>query len=197
MSSETVLVADGDARSLRLLELALRRAGFAVESAADGGQAMRKLLETPVQAAVCDVALSEPDGLALCRAARAHERLAGIPFLLVGALDPAAKARAVEAGADDYLAKPVLLKELVQRVRHLLERRRLSDPGPPAALTGSVRDLGLLDLFRSLESWRKDAVVRCERGGQLARGWVREGEIIDAELGPVSGDAAFWRLLTW
>jgi CheY-like chemotaxis protein len=197
MSSETVLVADGDARSLRLLELALRRAGFAVESAADGGQAMRKLLETPVQAAVCDVALSEPDGLALCRAARAHERLAGIPFLLVGALDPAAKARAVEAGADDYLAKPVLLKELVQRVRHLLERRRLSDPGPPAALTGSVRDLGLLDLFRSLESWRKDAVVRCERDGQLARVWVREGEIIDAELGPASGDVAFWRLMTW
>ena len=197
MSSETVLVADGDARSLRLLELALRRAGFAVESAADGGQAMRKLLETPVQAAVCDVALSEPDGLALCRAARAHERLAGIPFLLVGALDPAAKARAVEAGADDYLAKPVLLKELVQRVRHLLERRRLSDPGPPAALTGSVRDLGLLDLFRSLESWRKDAVVRCEKGGQLARVWVRGGEVIDAELGPVSGDVAFWRLMTW
>jgi len=197
MSSETVLVADGDARSLRLLELALRRAGFAVESAADGGQAMRKLLETPVQAAVCDVALSEPDGLALCRAARAHERLAGIPFLLVGALDPAAKARAVEAGADDYLAKPVLLKELVQRVRHLLERRRLSDPGPPAALTGSVRDLGLLDLFRSLESWRKDAVVRCERDGQLARVWVREGEIVDAELGPASGDVAFWRLMTW
>jgi len=92
---------------------------------------MRKLLETPVQAAVCDVALAEPDGLALCRAARAHEGLAGIPFLLVGALDPAAKARAVEAGADDYLVKPVLLKELVQRVRHLIERRRLSDPGPP------------------------------------------------------------------
>jgi CheY-like chemotaxis protein len=197
MSGEMVLVADGDPRSLRLLELALRRAGFAVESAADGGQAMRKLLETPVQAAVCDVALSEPDGLALCRAARAHERLAGIPFLLVGALDPAAKARAVEAGADDYLAKPVLLKELVQRVRHLLERRRLSDPGPPAALTGSVRDLGLLDLFRSLESWRKDAVVRCEKGGQLARVWVRGGEVIDAELGPVSGDVAFWRLMTW
>jgi CheY-like chemotaxis protein len=197
MSRETVLVADGDPRSLRLLELALRRAGFAVESAADGGQAMRKLLETPVQAAVCDVALSEPDGLALCRAARAHEGLAGIPFLLVGALDPAAKARAVEAGADDYLAKPVLLKELVQRVQHLLERRRLSDPGPPTALTGSVRDLGLLDLFRSLESWRKDAVVRCERGGQLARVWVLEGEVIDAELGPVSGDVAFWRLMTW
>jgi hypothetical protein len=60
-----------------------------------------------------------------------------------------------------------------------------------------VRDLGLLDLFRSLESWRKDAVVRCERDGQLARVWVREGEIIDAELGPASGDVAFWRLMTW
>jgi CheY-like chemotaxis protein len=198
MSKQTVLAADADPQSLRILELALRRAGFAVESAADGAQAMRKLQEARIQAAVCDVALSAPDGIALCRAARAHEKLAGIPFLLVGAAgNAAAKARALEAGADDYLAKPVLLKELVQRVQHLLDRRRLSDPGAPAALTGSVRDLGLLDVFQSLESWKKDAVVRCENRGQLARVWVREGQIVDAELGPVSGPAAFWRVMTW
>jgi CheY-like chemotaxis protein/Flp pilus assembly protein TadD len=198
MSKETVLAADADPQSLRILELALRRAGFAVESAADGEQAMRKLQEARIQAAVCDVALAAPDGIALCRAARAHEKLAGIPFLLVGAEgNAAAKARALEAGADDYLAKPVLLKELVQRVQHLLDRRRLSDPGAPAALTGSVRDLGLLDVFQSLDGWKKDALVRCENGGQLARVWVREGQIVDAELGPVSGAAAFWRLMTW
>ena len=198
MAGETVLVADGDARSLRMLELALRRAGFVVEAAEDAEQAARKLGEGRFQAAVCEVGIGEPDGLALCRSSRADPRLSGIPFLLIGSdASAGARARAIEAGADEYLTKPVLLKELVQRLQNLLDRRRLSDPGVPAALSGSVTDLGLLDVFQSLEGWRKDALVRCEQAGQVARVWVREGEVIDAELGPVSGQAAFCRLMTW
>ena len=198
MAGETVLVADGDARSLRMLELALRRAGFVVEAAEDAEQAARKLGEGRFQAAVCEVGIGEPDGLALCRSSRADPRLAGIPFLLVGSdASAGARARAIEAGADEYLTKPLLLKELVQRLQNLLDRRRLSDPGVPAALTGSVTDLGLLDVFQSLEGWRKDALVRCEQAGQVARVWVREGEVIDAELGPVSGEAAFCRFVAF
>jgi len=195
MAKETVLVADGDPRNLRLVELALRRAGFVVIACATGEDGLHRLNDGGVQALICDLALPAPDGLALCRAARAKQ---GVPVLLMGAdASAAAKARAIEAGADEYLVKPVLLKELVQRVQHLLDRRRLSDPGAPAGLTGSVRDFGLLDVFHSIESWKKSAVVRCENGGQLARVWVREGQVIDAELGPLGGDAAFWRLMTW
>ena len=198
MAKETVLVADADPRSLWLVDLALRRAGFAVNAAASGEEAMRALAEARPQAMLLDAALPPPDGIALCRAARAEERLAGIAVVVLGTdPSPAAKARAIEAGADDYLVRPILLKELVQRLQHLLERRRLSDPGVPAGLTGSVRDFGLLDVFQWIETWRKSAVVRCERAGQLARVWVREGQVIDAELGPVGGDAAFWRLMTW
>ena len=205
MPKETVLVADGDPRGLRMLSLALRRAGFVVETAADGGQAMAALREGRIQAVVCDAALPAPDGFEVCKAVRADEKPSGqpgdahpVPLLLMGAdSSAAAKARAIEAGADDYLVKPVLLKELVQRLQHVLDRRRLSDPGAPAPLTGSVSDLGLMDVFQSLEAWKKDAIVSCENGAQLARVWVREGEIVDAELGPVSGDAALWRLMTW
>jgi hypothetical protein len=85
----------------------------------------------------------------------------------------------------------------VQRVQQLLERRRLSQPGAPAALTGGVRDLGLLDLFQSLDNWRRSATVLCETAGQTARVWVRDGQVIDAQLGVLEGEAAFWRLMTW
>src|SRR4051812_924518 len=197
MARETVLVADPDPRGLQMIELALRRAGFTVAAAANGGDATRKLADGAVLAAVLDAALSEPDAIALCRSVRANAGGAGMPLIVVGADNtPAARARALEAGADDYLAKPVLLKELVQRVQHLLDRRRLSDPGAPA-LTGAVRDLGLVDALQTLESSRKSAIVRCERSGELARVWVRDGEVIDAELGPLSGEPAFWRLMTW
>lgn len=199
MAKETLLVADPDPRSLRILELALRRAGFDVQAAADGREALEKLLGPGIQGAVCDAALPPPDGIALCRAARAEQRLAEVPFVLVGEdRSPAARAKALEAGADDYLAKPVLLKELIQRVQHLLDRRRLSDPpATPVTMTGTVRDLGLVDVLQSLESWKKSAVVRCESAGQLARIWVCDGEVVDCEVGPLVGDAAFWRVMTW
>lgn len=199
MAKDTLLVADPDPRSLRILELALRRAGFEVQAVADGRQALEKLLGAGIQAAVCDAALPAPDGIALCRAARAEQRLATVPFVLVGEdRSAAARARALEAGADDYLAKPVLLKELIQRVQHLLDRRRLSDPpATPVTMTGTVRDLGLVDVLQSLETWKKSALVLCENGGQLARLWVCDGEVVDAELGPVAGEAAFWRVMTW
>ena len=198
MAKVKVLVADGDRRNLNIVTLALRRAGFEAEPAADGAQAMQTLLSGTVQAVVCDAALRNPDAIELCRAARTQESVAAVPFVLLGTDAAAsAKARAIEAGADDYLVKPVLLKELAQRLQHLLDRRRLSDPAAPAALTGSVRDLGLVDVFQSLESWRKSAIVRCENGGQLARVWVKQGEVVDAELGPLGVEAAFSRLMTW
>jgi len=160
MAKETVLVADGDPRNLRLVEMALRRAGFVVIASATGEDAKQRLHDAAVQALICDLALPAPDGLALCRAARGKEG-APIPVVVMGAdASAASKARAIEAGADEYLVKPVLIKELVQRVHHLLDRRRLSDPGAPAGLTGSVRDFGLLDVFHSIDSWKKSAVVR-------------------------------------
>ncbi|MGE5048451.1 MAG: response regulator [Deltaproteobacteria bacterium] len=194
MARERVLVADADTRSLRMIELSLRKAGFAVDTAEDGEQALEKA--AAAQLVVCDTALPGRDGLSLCKALRAQRP--DLPFVLVSAdRAPAARARGMEAGADDYLPKPVLLKELVQRVQLLLERRRLSQPGAPAALTGGVRDLGLLDLFQSLDNWKRSAIVVCEGPGQTARVWVRDGQVIDAELGTLEGEAAFWRLMTW
>jgi CheY-like chemotaxis protein len=201
LSKPNLLVADADPRSLRILEVALRKAGFAVATANDGGEAMRRAMRTVPDMVLFDVALPVQDGLSLCRALRAEQQLSGMPIVLMGQdKTAAAKARAIESGADDYLAKPILLQELVQRARLLIERRERHDAvqkEQPAALTGSVGDLGLLDVFQSLDNWKKSAVVLCHFNGHAARVWVRDGQAIDAELGPLSGEAAFWRLMTW
>ncbi len=193
MPAERLLVADADPRSLRIVELALRRAGFAVETAPDAAEALIRARRA--HAVVCDAAL-DPDGGTFCASLRADSP--GLPLVIIGAdRSPGARARAIDAGADEYLAKPVLVKELVQKLQVLLQQRRISNPDAPAALTGSVADLGLVDLFQSLENWKRSAVVRCDAPRQTARVWVREGEVIDAELGPLSGAPAVWRLLTW
>ena len=201
MPKQTLLVVDADPRNLRILEVALRKAGFAVVTAADGGEALRRLQRSPPDLLLCELSLPAQDGHSLCSAVRADERLAGLPVLLMNADRSAAtRAKALEAGADDFLGKPLLIKELVTRVRMLLAQReqaRYAQRGAPAALTGSVGDLGLVDLFTSLENWQKSATVVCEGEGRSARVWVRDGQVIDAEVEPLRGEAAFYRLLNW
>ncbi len=201
MPKQSLLVADADPRSLRILEVALRKAGFSVITAADAAEALRRMQRAPPDLVLCDVGLPGQGGMDLCRELRADERLAGLPVLLMGGeRSPATRSAALEAGADDLLAKPLLIKELVARVRMLLTQReqaRYAQRGAPAALTGSVGDLGLVDLFTSLENWQKSATVLCDGEGRSARVWVRDGQVIDAEVEPLTGEAAFYRLLNW
>jgi len=202
LPKQSLLVVDADPRSLRILEVALRKAGFAVTTAADGAEALRKVQRNPPDLVLCELNLPGQDGVALCRAVRGDARLGGLPVLLMNA-DRAqpTRAAALQAGADDFLAKPLLIKELVARIRVLLAQReqaRYAQRGAAAALTGSVGDLGLVDLFTSLENWQKTAAVLCEAGdGRSARVWVRDGQVVDAEVDPLSGEAAFYRLLNW
>jgi DNA-binding response OmpR family regulator/TolA-binding protein len=202
LPKQNLLVADADPRSLRILEVALRKAGFAVTTAADGAEALRKLQRSPPDLLLCELNLPAQDGVALCRTVRGDARMAALPVLLMNAdRAQATRAAALQGGADDFLVKPLLIKELVARIRVLLahrEQARNAERGAASALTGSVGDLGLVDLFTSLENWQKTATVLCEAAdGRSARVWVRDGQVVDAEVEPLSGEAAFYRLLNW
>ncbi|MCA1829633.1 MAG: response regulator, partial [Myxococcales bacterium] len=193
MPKPTVLVADADPRTLGIVEVALRKAGFAVMTAANGAQALERIKQAPPHLAV----LEARDGIKVCKAIRAHPKLSGMPVVIVAA-EKAQGAKAIEAGADDFLAKPILLKDLAHRARMLIERRQQqNDGGGEAALKGSVRDLGLIDLFQNLLADGKSAIVTCEAYGREARVWVKDGQIVDAEFGALQGEGAFWRLMTW
>src|SRR4051812_11181494 len=203
MAKHNLLVADPDPRSLRLLELALRRAGFGVATASDGGEALRRIQRASPELVLADVALPTQDGFTVCRTVRASDRFGTIPILLMSSdPNPDLRIRAAEAGADDFLEKPILVKELVELVRELLSERASASHAArsratPAALAGSVSDLGLVDLFNSLETWQKSGIVHCEDGERTARVWVRDGQVVDAEVESLQGEAAFYRLLGW
>jgi two-component system, OmpR family, response regulator MprA len=116
-----ILVVDDDPAVRRSVEHALRRDGYEVSSAADGSSALAEHGVFRPDAVVLDVLMPEPNGLEVCRTLRSagHDT----PILMLTARDLVTdRVAGLDAGADDYLAKPFALDELRARLRALLRR---------------------------------------------------------------------------
>jgi two-component system phosphate regulon response regulator OmpR len=135
LAPATVLVVDDEPELRELLSEYLGRHGFAVQAAADA-QAARQLLASQAlpALAILDVNMPGENGLSLARWMRdAHP---GLPFLmLTTAGETVDRIVGLELGADDYLAKPCELRELLARVRAVLRRTQQAPAAAPAAPT--------------------------------------------------------------
>ncbi|MCB1004798.1 MAG: response regulator transcription factor [Acidimicrobiales bacterium] len=131
-----VLVAEDDVGVQETLEAALCFEGYQVTSAADGAEALRSLTEAEHDLMLLDIGMPRVDGITVCRLAR--DRGLRTPILMLTARQEVAdRVAGLDAGADDYLAKPFALDELLARTRALLRR---ADP----AGDGCVEVAGLL-----------------------------------------------------
>jgi DNA-binding response OmpR family regulator len=118
----TVLLAEADRISTRLLSFILERAGFQVIAAQGGADALRLARQYKVDLILSEVLLPDADGMEVCRQLRADWNTRYIPFVLLTSLgDPEYRVRGLLAGADDYVAKPFDLNELMVRLRRLIE----------------------------------------------------------------------------
>ena len=121
MAEAAILVVDDDAPIRRMLDRTLTAEGYAVETAADGGQALAAVERSTPDLLVLDVAMPGVDGLAVSRRLRAKGL--AVPVLLLTARDSVSdRVAGLDAGADDYLVKPFATEELLARVRALLRR---------------------------------------------------------------------------
>lgn len=117
----TVLVVDDDPEIRSSLQSLLEAAGYLVESAADGREALERVAATSPDLLVVDVLMPRMDGLGLCRMLRAAGNT--IPILLLTARSDVADCVAgLDAGADDYLSKPFDPHELLARLRAMARR---------------------------------------------------------------------------
>ena len=125
-AAQTVLVVEDDAAIARMVEVELIEAGYRVELAASGGDGLAALERRQPDLMILDVRLPDIDGLAVCRSARRSGHR--MPILMLTALDRVGdRVIGLDAGADDYLAKPFAIEELLARLRALT--RRIADPG--------------------------------------------------------------------
>ncbi len=151
-----LLIVDDDERIRGLLQKFLMRHGFLVSGAKDAAHARRVLSGLEFDLIVLDVMMPGEDGLSLCRDLRAEITT---PILLLTAkAETDDRITGLEAGADDYLAKPFEPKELLLRINAILRRVPQAEP---AVVTPKVLNLGPIryDIERG-EMWRGEDLVR-------------------------------------
>jgi DNA-binding response OmpR family regulator len=136
MNAARILVVDDELSLRRLMRLYLGKAGFAVQEASTGSQALAALRRGDIDLAIVDVMLPEVDGFEVVRQAR---RNSSIPIILLTARgEEASRVAGLEVGADDYVVKPFLAHEVVARVRAQLRRARGFDTDAATLRVGVV-----------------------------------------------------------
>lgn len=174
----SVLVVDDEPDIRETFSEYLALHGFDAEPL-DGGAALRARVADgrPFQVVLLDVTMPDEDGLSLARWLRSTSR-AGI-VMVTARGDPVDRIVGLEIGADDYLAKPVELRELVARVRALL--RRLGDPGQPPS-PAAAADAGAPDRTIPVGHMRLDPDARTLRDadGRLVSLTAMEFDLLKA-----------------
>ena len=134
-----ILVVEDDPDIVELIARYLDKAGFAVDRAADGREALQMIAAKTPALIVLDLMLPQVDGLEVCRRLRADEKTAAVPVIMLTArAEESERIVGLELGADDYLSKPFSPNELVARVRALLRRVNRSGPHTGALAYGSI-----------------------------------------------------------
>ena len=123
-----VLVVDDTPHNVKLLADLLGVKGYAVATAVNGEEALAKVASDPPDLVLLDVMMPGLSGYDVCRQLRADPQTALLPIVLVTSLDPQGeRVKGIEAGADDFLPKPINQAELFARVRSLLRVKSLQD----------------------------------------------------------------------
>jgi CheY-like chemotaxis protein len=220
--AERILIVDDDPWILRMVSTLLDKRGFAVSTATDGEEGLRRVTSDHPDLIISDVMMPKMDGWAMVKALRSQAELAFIPVIFLTALSSEEdRMKGFRLGADDYLAKPFRFEELDQRVAQALKKRREApttlneiasqqtvslSPGASAkpGIAGLLEHLGVSSLLMMIEMERKSGVLKLERPGCTGRVFVRQGRVLAARL---SGDrapedasraaGAVYHVLTW
>lgn len=199
MARQNLLIVDADARTRRVLEVSLRKAGYSITAAESMQQALQFLDLADPELIVSDTRLPDGSGFEFCRLVKNHARWGQIPFIfLTSATELEDKVHGLELGVDDYLTRPIYVKEIMVRVKMLLQRKqqeRIGKKDTRTKFSGQLADMAIVDLMQTIEISRKSGTIEFETDLGPATVWFRDGRLVDAQMGRLQADAAVFRLL--
>jgi DNA-binding response OmpR family regulator len=152
---QRILVVDDEPEAVELVEFNLKQAGYAVSTAADGAEALKKARAQTPDLIVLDVMLPEMNGFEICKSLRLEPATAKMPIIMLTAkaaeID---RVLGLELGADDYITKPFSTRELLLRVKKILARGKMEEKPREQMRFGDLQ----IDLPRHAASWKNKPI---------------------------------------
>ncbi|MGB5220645.1 MAG: DUF4388 domain-containing protein, partial [Polyangiales bacterium] len=204
MAKQNLLVVDADPRSLRVLEVSLRNAGYNVAGCPSVGKAFEILHANKPDLILSDTSFSDMNGFDFVEQLRQNNDWADIPFMFLssdGSIE--SKIRGLELGVQDYLTKPIYIREVVARVGIELARQAraglaLKSTDARTRFSGSLTEMSVVDLLQTIDVSRKSGVLTLIAAeGQEGMISFDSGAVINATVEDLRGEDAIYRQLLW
>jgi len=204
VTKQNLLVVDADPRSLRVLEVSLRNAGYNVAGCPSVGKAFEILHANKPDLILSDTAFADMNGFEFVEQLRQNSDWAEIPFMFLssdGSIE--SKIRGLELGVEDYLTKPIYIREVVARVGIELARQTragltLKSTDARTRFSGSLSEMSVVDLLQTIDVSRKSGVLTLVAAdGQEGMISFDSGAVINAMVEDLRGEDAIYRQLLW
>ncbi len=204
MTKQNLLVVDSDPRSLRVLEVSLRNAGYNVAGCPSVGKALEILHANRPDLILSDTTFSDLNGFEFVEQLRQKSEWSHIPFMFLssdGSIE--SKIRGLELGVEDYLTKPIYIREVVARVGIELARQARAGLAHKSSdsrtrFSGSLSEMSVVDLLQTIDVSRKSGVLTLvSTDGQAGMISFDSGAVINATVEELVGEDAVYRHLLW
>lgn len=201
VAKQNILIVDADPESIKVLEVSLKKAGYSVTKAENGVAALEIMSYSIPDLIISDTKMHQMDGFELCTKLKENDEWAGIPFIFLTAEKSIEdKIRGLELGVDDYLTKPIFIREILARVALGIQRRqkeRLEKRETKSSFSGDLQEMGVVDLLQTIELGHKTGVIHLLKEDDNGEIFFKDGQVIDAKTARRSGGDAVYRMLVW
>jgi CheY-like chemotaxis protein len=199
--SITLLLAD-DNPLIRDLVLKALEPVCEVVLAADGADALLKVIDEPPDVILCDYKMPGLDGRQLFEKLRGRQSTRHIPFLFMASrTDIEERLRPLVDGVEEFITKPFLVKDLVRITKKVVDRLHLeklqTKASRPGVIQGRLEEMSMIDLMQSLEMGQKSCRLVVQKGPEKGELYFASGQCRDAKSGDVEGDGAVYRVVLW